>query len=274
MAETHEDACLEAMALIKAADALLIGAGAGIGVDSGLPDFRGNEGFWNAYPPFRKLNLSFVDLANPIWFSADPEQAWGFYGHRLNLYRATTPHAGFEILRRWGEGMSSGYFVFTSNVDGQFQRAGFSEDRILECHGSIHHFQCAQRCCREIWPADDIPVDVVEETIRARPPLPECPKCGDVARPNILMFGDFGWIPDREDAQRRRYDEWLYSLRGKKLAIVECGAGTAVPTVRYECERQPGTLIRVNTREPEVSGDNIGLPLGCLEAVTKMDGAV
>src|SRR5438445_8809587 len=84
---------------IARADALLIGAGAGMGVDSGLPDFRGTEGFWNAYPPFRKLGLSFVDLANPRWFRSDPELAWGFYGHRLNLYRATQPHAGFELLR-------------------------------------------------------------------------------------------------------------------------------------------------------------------------------
>ena len=78
---------------VATADALLITAGAGMGVDSGLPDFRGDEGFWRAYPPFKRLGLSFVDLANPRWFEDDPELAWGFYGHRLNLYRATTPHA-------------------------------------------------------------------------------------------------------------------------------------------------------------------------------------
>src|SRR5215470_1992864 len=85
------------------AEALLIGAGAGMGVDSGLPDFRGNEGFWNAYPPYKHLGLSFVELCNPRWFDSDPAMAWGFYGHRMNLYRATTPHEGFGILRRWAE---------------------------------------------------------------------------------------------------------------------------------------------------------------------------
>ena len=54
---------------IAAADALLVAAGAGMGVDSGLPDFRGPEGFWPAYPAYRKLGKSFQDLANPVWFS-------------------------------------------------------------------------------------------------------------------------------------------------------------------------------------------------------------
>src|SRR6478752_3216688 len=82
------------------AHALLITAGAGMGVDSGLPDFRGTDGFWRAYPAFQKLGLRFEQLANPAWFATDPALAWGFYGHRLNLYRRTVPHEGFQILRR------------------------------------------------------------------------------------------------------------------------------------------------------------------------------
>src|SRR5947209_15220312 len=104
---------------VRSADALLIGAGAGMGVDSGLPDFRGDAGFWKAYPPFR--GRRFAEMSNPHWFRADPQLAWGFFGHRLNLYRAAAPHAGFEVLRRWGERTPLGCFVFTSNVDGQFQ---------------------------------------------------------------------------------------------------------------------------------------------------------
>ncbi|HEY2342264.1 MAG TPA: Sir2 family NAD-dependent protein deacetylase, partial [Chthoniobacteraceae bacterium] len=115
-----------AAAAVAAADALLITAGAGMGVDSGLPDFRGPEGFWRAYPPFRERGLDFAAAANPRWFERDPAFAWGFYGHRLNLYRGTAPHDGFQILRRWSERMSHGAFIFTSNVDGHFLRAGFS----------------------------------------------------------------------------------------------------------------------------------------------------
>lgn len=259
-----------AAAAIQAADALLIGAGAGMGVDSGLPDFRGNEGFWKAYPPFRHRGLSFYDLANPRWFRADPAQAWGFYGHRLNLYRATAPHAGFQMLRRWGEAKPAGYFVFTSNVDGHFQQAGFADDRILECHGSIHHLQCAASCSIRIWPAEPLQVAIDEATFLAQPPLPTCPDCCAVARPNVLMFGDYDWNDDRSAVQQQRYESWLRQIRGQRIAIIECGAGTAVPTVRYECQRQQGTLIRINLREAEVPAGAIGLSCRVSEALEQI----
>jgi NAD-dependent SIR2 family protein deacetylase len=131
---------------IDAADSLVIAAGAGIGVDSGLPDFRGEDGFWKAYPALGRARTSFREIASPDAFQTAPLRAWGFYGHRLKLYRDTIPHLGFELLKRWGESMPRGYFVFTSNVDGQFQKAGFGQTKILECHGSIHQFQCLEPC--------------------------------------------------------------------------------------------------------------------------------
>ena len=105
-------------ALIAQADALLITAGAGMSVDSGLPDFRGGQGFWRAYPPLEKLRISFEEMAQPHWFDSQPEMAWAFYGHRQQLYRGTKPHLGFAMLLDWGRAMRGGYFVVTSNVDG------------------------------------------------------------------------------------------------------------------------------------------------------------
>lgn len=256
---------------IGRADALLIAAGAGMGVDSGLPDFRGNDGFWKAYPPFKKLGLSFVEVANPYWFHSDPKQAWGFYGHRRNLYRQATPHAGFAILRKWTERMPAGYFVFTSNVDGHFQKAGFDRQRILECHGSLEFVQCLGYCTTDVMTAGDAAIEIDETTFRARPPLPACQRCGGVVRPNVLMFGDGEWIESRTQAQHARYRHWLRSVRGSRLVIIECGAGTAVPTVRWECERQRGTLIRINVREPQVPEGQIGIEFGALEALRRLD---
>ena len=92
-----ETRLVRAAEAIRNADALLIAAGAGMGVDSVLPDFRGPEGFWRAYPLFRRLGRRFEEMSNPAWFVADPELAWGFFGHRLNLYRSTEPHAGFAL---------------------------------------------------------------------------------------------------------------------------------------------------------------------------------
>jgi NAD-dependent SIR2 family protein deacetylase len=261
-----------AAAAIAAADALVIGAGAGMGVDSGLPDFRGDQGFWTAYPPFR--GRKFAEISNPVWFSRDPAQAWGFFGHRLRLYRGTIPHAGFELLRRWGERAPAGSFVFTSNVDGHFQKAGFAEEHVVECHGSIHFLQCCRGCTTDIWPADGIEILVDETTIRAVSPLPKCVHCEGLARPNILMFGDHRWLSDRTERQQRRYATWLRGLRGKRLTVIELGAGLAVPTVRFECEQLGGTLIRVNPRDTQVPDEAVSLPLGALDALQRIDAAL
>jgi NAD-dependent SIR2 family protein deacetylase len=111
-----DPAALDAAArLAGEADALLVCAGAGMGVDSGLPDFRGDAGF------------------------------------------------------SWGERLPHGVRVFTSTVDGQFQRAGF--DGVAEAHGSIHHLQCLRPCSDDVWPAGDVEVDVDGDTMRAVPPL-------------------------------------------------------------------------------------------------------
>jgi NAD-dependent SIR2 family protein deacetylase len=259
----------EAAEALRGADALVVTAGAGMGVDSGLPDFRGPQGFWKAYPMYERLGLSFVDAANPAHFTRDPAFGWGFYGHRLNLYRDTVPHEGFRILRRWAERYGLDTFVATSNVDGQFQKAGFDEDAVLEVHGSIHHLQCLEPCCGTIWPNDEqVPVD--RETMRALH-IPLCPRCGGVARPNILMFGDWSWISHRTRDQEMRFDRFLGDADGGRMVVVEMGAGSDIATIRSMTERlgrSPGvTVIRINPREPKIFAPHLSIPQGALAAL-------
>jgi len=97
--------------VIREAEAFIITAGAGMGVDSGLPDFRGDQGFWKAYPAYDRLRISFAECATPRHFADDPHFAWGFYGHRTNLYRDTIPHDGFHIIKKWIERNCADYFV-------------------------------------------------------------------------------------------------------------------------------------------------------------------
>jgi NAD-dependent SIR2 family protein deacetylase len=265
------DDSARAAELISAAGALLVCAGAGMGVDSGLPDFRGDEGFWRAYPPYARLGLRFEELADPRHFASDPELAWGFYGHRLALYRETVPHDGFGLLRKWGSVMLGGVRVFTSNVDGQFQRAGF--EQVAEAHGSIHHLQCVDGCRDDIWSADSLDVPIDEATMRTVAPLPACPHCGALARPNILMFGDLDWVPHRSQAQLDELNAWRRENRD--VVVIELGAGQAVPTVRRQSElasAATGALIRINPREPETRhGRGVSLAAGAMEALTTLD---
>lgn len=263
--------------IIDQADGLIIAAGAGMGVDSGLPDFRGPEGFWKAYPALGRAGLGFMDVANPRAFGRTPELAWGFYGHRLALYRATQPHAGFGILQGWAKRMNAGATVFTSNVDGQFQKAGFDPERVYECHGSIHHLQCLNTCTDAIWPADDFIPDVDEAQGVLRNAAPTCPHCGGLARPNILMFGDPLWLPARSEAQSLKLERWLSLVR--KPVVVEIGAGTAVPSVRNFSQQMliyaDARLVRINVDEAQVpSRDDVGVALGGVEALRMIDAAL
>ena len=266
----------QAAQAIENADAILINAGAGMGVDSGLPDFRGNDGFWRAYPVFANLGLGFEQLANPRWFADDPQLAWGFYGHRLNLYRDTTPHDGFRIVRNWAQLKTHGAFVFTSNVDGQFQRAGFDAERVHEVHGSISHAQCSRPCNDDVWDSSSTRIEVDETTMRALEPLPRCPHCNNLSRPNILMFGDWAWQSQRSDAQGERLPSWLQPIDREKLVVIELGAGKHIPTVRCFSDGMlagGATLIRINPRDSDGPCGTISIDSGALEGLRQIADA-
>lgn len=263
-----------AAALLEQADLLLVAAGAGMGVDSGLPDFRGNDGFWRAYPALARAQLPFTAVASPQTFDEDPALAWGFYGHRLQLYRDTVPHAGFALLKAWGARMAHGSAVFTSNVDGQFQRAGFDPQRVFECHGSIHHLQCLAPCGDHIWAADDFAPQVDADACRLRNAAPVCAHCGGLARPNILMFGDDGWSERRAAVQEARLEALLG--RARRPVVVELGAGVAIPSVRHFSQRVVrefgGRLVRINPREAGVATAlDVGLECGALAGLVAID---
>ena len=270
---TLEQTLQQAADAIRSADALVITAGAGMGVDSGLPDFRGDNGFWNAYPMYQHLGINFVGAANPAHFERDPAFGWGFYGHRTNLYRETVPHAGFQILHEWIEHFDLESFVVTSNVDGQFQKAGFAEDAVLEVHGSIHHMQCLSPCHMDIWQNNET-FDIDFETMQSQH-IPVCPRCRGTARPNILMFGDYSWIGSRSHGQEMRFDLFQEQVRNKQVAVVEMGAGSMVPTIRYLSERlgsQAGTtVIRINPREPQIGRPHLSLSCGALAGLQEID---
>jgi NAD-dependent SIR2 family protein deacetylase len=253
---------------IANADALLITAGAGMGVDSGLPDFRGNEGFWKAYLALGQARIAFEEIANPHYFQTDPSLAWGFYGHRLDLYRSTEPHSGFAQLRAISAALPHGAFVFTSNVDGQFQKAGFADARVLECHGSIHWLQCQSPACNEnIWRADTFKPQIDASVGRLKNKPPACPMCGGVARPNILMFNDWHWIEKMAVIRQERLRNWLSKV--ERLVTIELGAGNAIPTVRRFGSSMKGTLIRINPTDEEIgrNREGVALRLGALEGL-------
>eukprot|EP01097_Dermamoeba_algensis_P006408 TRINITY_DN4016_c0_g1_i2.p1 TRINITY_DN4016_c0_g1~~TRINITY_DN4016_c0_g1_i2.p1 ORF type:complete len:258 (-),score=30.54 TRINITY_DN4016_c0_g1_i2:41-814(-) len=252
-------------------------------VDSGLPDFRGPQGFWRAYPPMEKLKLKFSDMSNPQWFSKDPTFAWGFWAHRISLYSKAAPHSGYLTMKKWGESKNNNYFVFTSNVDGHYSKSGYPADKLCECHGCVNFMQCNSQCTDELWPTDDFKIPEVDtETFRAIGDLPKCKHCDSVASPNVLMFGDYRFIDEREEAQEAQFNKFISSVGNKKLVIIEIGAGQGVPTIRMVGESlidrlADTTMIRINwTAEDSIvpPGDHISIQMGGLNAINQIDQAL
>lgn len=263
-----------AIKLIQQSDGLLITAGAGMSVDSGLPDFRSSGGFWNAYPPLKMLNLEFSQIATPAVYQHSPLLAYWFFGHRLKQYRETLPHAGYHILKRWAEKMPKGYFVFTSNVDGAFQKAGFADDRIYEVHGSLHRLQCLHNCQNQSWSSAIFEPTLDDQHCRLLNDPPHCPHCNRLARQNVLMFNDWHFCDTAFAWKKEALHHWLKQVNN--LLVIELGAGKAIPTVRRFSERtakmKKANFIRINMLEAGVPKAHfLGVEMNILQALVTLD---
>eukprot|EP01047_Picozoa_sp_COSAG01_P057449 COSAG01_NODE_6640_length_3566_cov_3.548443_6_plen_255_part_00 len=124
-----------------------------MGVDSGLGTYRGKHaGVWG---PLRALGLDYSQAFTPHQFVSDARLAWAFFQHQYRTYTAAAPHAGYDLLARWGAATAHGMFCVTSNVDGHWRRvAGVQPDAVWEVHGSVCSMQYAREGTEAIWPTD------------------------------------------------------------------------------------------------------------------------
>lgn len=256
--ENKEDRLFKEIAsLIKAADAIAIFTGAGMGVDSGLEQYRGTDGLWTRSIRIREREIPYYDLMKPVSFREEPALAWGLISNRISMYQDTLPHEGYgillELLRQ------KEHYVITSNVDEQFQKAGFHPDRIFEIHGSVFNSQCMYNTECGTWRTPHI--KMLSDGITADSPYPFCPVCNSFCRPNVYLFDDDFFVPDLAAEQQFSYMEWREYLREEQLQplALEIGAGETIPTIRTYAERFAGThcpLIRINPNDHETDHAN------------------
>ncbi len=258
--------------LVKNADAVAIFAGAGMGVDSGLEQYRGSDGLWTKSIKINNSDIMYYDLMNHNAFEEMPEKAWGFIGSLIERYDSIKPHEGFTKLLELLSGKE--YFVVTSNCDEHFQKAGYNENNILECHGSIYYMQCMDIKEKEIWLTPQIKVN--KESVTAEDPLPLCPNCNSNCRPNLFLFGDWFWVSTRSVHQQLRFNSWCkeIKLKYKNILAIEIGAGKAIPTIRNAAERfseNKYPLVRINPNDFEIrSNSHISIPKGAKESILKI----
>jgi NAD-dependent SIR2 family protein deacetylase len=237
------------------AEGIVILAGAGMSVDSGLPDFRGKQGMWT------QAQSDFISLASEKGFSQDPVLVWNFYIKRMIAYAHTAPHAGYELLLKQLTQDKKPHFVVTSNVDGHFQKAGYPSDLIHEIHGSLAHAQCARMCTSDV-------VTMPQFTCELTHPdqVPTCANCGSMLRPNVMMFSDSHLVWRMIDRGAQAYRAW--SAPKLNVLGIELGAGTQIPSIRLFGEERTCVLIRVNLYESHVNrAQDVSLPQTALEGI-------
>jgi NAD-dependent deacetylase len=154
--------------LIRANQPCVALTGAGVSTESGIPDFRSAGGIWAQFDPY--------EVASIEGFRRDPARVWEFYALRLDVLAHARPNAAHEALAAL-EDAGLVEAVITQNVDRLHTAAG-SRD-VVEVHGSIARARCLS--CGTVVARDDL-ADLL--------PLPRCPRCGSVLKPDVVMFGE------------------------------------------------------------------------------------
>ncbi|CAF1507060.1 unnamed protein product [Rotaria sp. Silwood1] len=277
-----EEALWRAAQYVCDADVLLVAAGAGMGVDAGLPDYFG--GIHQAHPRLAEMGMSIYDLSNHSLFEHNPALAWGHWITRQREYMNTLPHFGYDILHTWSKCSKRNVSVVTTNLDRHFIRTGFTLDNVFEMHGSMYDAQCMRGCGAKPWPLDIAnmpPVDLNTMLLLGTPPV--CIRCDGPARVCTALAVDDHWDTSHVEVARMRHETFFRQLSAERmLTVLEIGCGTVMPKVRTEVTRVVAehrmrggraAHIRINLHQAHIDEheDNISLPLGALEALRIID---
>jgi NAD-dependent deacetylase len=214
--------------------------GAGVSAESGIPTFRGKEGYWTVgareYHP--------QELATQAAFRAMPWQVWAWYLYRRGVCRRAQPNAGHVALARLATALPDRFALVTQNVDGLHRRAGTPDAQMYPIHGDILQMRCAEDCVPDRWPISD----AVPDLDRGAAVAPEtqavlaCPRCGGMARPHVLWF-------DESYDEPRFFFHTVRRLAGEAALVVVAGtsAQTNLPwqVVRL-AEAAGATIIDIN----------------------------
>jgi len=212
--------------------------GAGISAESGIPTFRGPEGFWT----IGSKNYTPQEMATSAMFHQKPEEVWAWYLYRLGICLEAKPNAGHYSLVQMEEILQDHFTLITQNIDNLHLMAGNSEQRTYQIHGNIQKVRCAQECSRTLYPLPkNLPAS--SPTLNSETyAILHCPQCKAWLRPHVLWFDEC-------------YDEEYFRLKSSLdaahhtdiLLIVGTSGATNLPAqiVQRVAERG-GKLIEIN----------------------------
>lgn len=245
--------------LLKSADCILIGAGAGLSADAGN-NYMDKESFAKNYPELVEHGFQFK--AQLMGYDLlPPDLEWSYLARHIKEARFQDPPQEvytklFELVR------DKDYFVITSNVDMLFTKNGFDEEKFYSPQGDYALLQCLGPCWNKTWETKPI-IDKISSKIDPETKkltdlsiIPKCPNCGGPVFMNVR--GGAWYIEDPYKEQASRFDKWIQEVKDCKLLVIEIGAGFNTPgVIRWPMERivfssKKSNLIRVNPQYPQV----------------------
>jgi NAD-dependent protein deacetylase/lipoamidase len=232
---------------------VLVVTGAGVSAESGIPTFRGKDGYWR--------NLDPIKLATPEAFARDPELVWQWYRERRQRIRNARPNAAHEAIAKLAQ-CADEFLLVTQNVDDLHERAGLAKAEMVQIHGDIFVTKCS-RCDFNNAGRGGSPeppvggvIGVPDGRLRSTAPTSEndanlrhCPECNAPMRPGVVWFGEP--LPSRETERVENY------LQRDSCGVVIVAGTTA--TFGYiidwalRASRRGGEFIEVNPEETPLS---------------------
>jgi len=209
---------------LKGSKKIVFVTGAGISQESGIPTFRGKDGYWRKYDP---MKLASIDA-----FYDDPKLVWEWYDDRRKNILDVKPNEGHFAISQMEE--FKDVVILTQNIDGLHQRSGSTN--VLELHGSIIRIKCT--VCDFI--------DNITENFESLPP--KC-KCGGMLRPDVVWFGEP--LPQ---------NIWQSAIKEASICDVMIIVGTSLVvspanTLPVYAKQNGAILIEVNPEKTVMSND-------------------
>jgi len=208
---------------------ILVITGAGVSAESGIPTFRGKDGYWR--------NLDPIKLATPEAFARDPELVWQWYRERRQRIRDAQPNAAHEAIAKLAQDADE-FLLVTQNVDDLHERAGVGETERVQIHGDIFVSKCS-RCDFEQG----------REQEQEKNGVPRCAKCGALMRPGVIWFGEPLPAPETERVEN-------YLQRDSCGVVIVAGTTATFGYIidwALRASHHGGALIEVNPEETPLS---------------------
>lgn len=265
--------------LLKSADAVIIGAGAGLSTSAGF-DYSG-ERFEKYFSDFAE-KYGITDMYSGGFYPYQTlEEYWAWWSRQIYCNRyIDAPKPLYQKLLSLVK--DKDYFVITTNVDHCFQKSGFDKQRLFYMQGDYGLFQCSEPCCQKTYDNEELVLKMVQSQKNMKIPselVPYCPNCGQPMTTNLRCDDSFvqdeGWYK-----AKNRYDDFIRRHEGLKTVFLELGVGNNTPVwIKYPFQKMTAqnpnaSYVCVNLgcvyAPPEIKGQSVCIDSDILTVIDKL----